>query len=469
MSRLQSEATQRQPSAGDVAILVMGVTGVGKSTFISRLTGEDAGIGHDLTPYTKGVGIHSTTLNGRTILKEIAFISSQIYRQGMKLAGILYLHRISDNRVTGAMMRNFKLLENICGAEAAARVFLVTTMWNLVETERLSYREAAMRETRLSCTMEFWGKLCEQGSQVRRWQGDEASASSIIRELLFINEKDGFLKQRLQRELVNEGKDLSETAAGNELSTEYLRKERKCIEGLWTLEHGTVNDPETANAMKELRGELEGMRSAQRELNVSIQNVFSERQEAYRKVLSMMRAEQQQLSAELEQSRSKYQQLKVDMTGNKELIEEERREWQLKRMRLGREELTGRRTRQSLEAERRRIDKEELELNEQYYELQRDKEENRIEVEEAVAKLRKRDVMKKNLIAFLGVLGGTGLAVAGVVTGIAPLAGSGIGMGFASAAKFKFSRMPKDHERRRFSMQEALLGGGQGAAGASIN
>lgn len=35
-------------SAG-VAVLVMGITGVGKSTFISKLIGDDAGIGHDLT------------------------------------------------------------------------------------------------------------------------------------------------------------------------------------------------------------------------------------------------------------------------------------------------------------------------------------------------------------------------------------------------------------------------------------
>ncbi|KAM5352744.1 hypothetical protein ACJ41O_005466 [Fusarium nematophilum] len=414
-------------------------------------------------------GFDDTWRSDLEILKEIAFISSQIYRQGMKLAGILYLHRISDNRVTGAMMRNFTLLEKICGSEAAARVFLVTTMWNLAETEKLSYREATMRETRLSSTTEFWGRLVQQGSQVRRWQGDEPSASSIIRELLFINERDGFLKQRLQRELVDEGRDLSDTEAGKELSSEYSKKERKCMEELRTLQHGTANDPETTNAMRELQHELEGMRSAQRELKVSTRSVFAEREEAYRQLLSKIRAEHQQLTLELEQSRNKCQRLKADMAGNKRLIEEECREWNLKRMRLDREERTGHRTRQSLEAERLRIDKEEGELSEQYEELQMGREEEKAEAEETAARLRKRDVMRRNLMAFLGVLGGTGLAVAGVVTGIAPLAGAGIGVGFASAAKFNFSRRPEDHERRRFPAQEPLLGGGQGASGASID
>lgn len=38
----------RSPPTGAVVVMVMGITGVGKSTFISKLTGEDVGIGHDL-------------------------------------------------------------------------------------------------------------------------------------------------------------------------------------------------------------------------------------------------------------------------------------------------------------------------------------------------------------------------------------------------------------------------------------
>jgi predicted GTPase len=42
--RLQSQRT----TAGELAILVMGVTGSGKSTFINRLTEENVEIGHSL-------------------------------------------------------------------------------------------------------------------------------------------------------------------------------------------------------------------------------------------------------------------------------------------------------------------------------------------------------------------------------------------------------------------------------------
>ncbi|KAF4470799.1 hypothetical protein FALBO_2295 [Fusarium albosuccineum] len=486
MDQIQRMSTPRPPSAGDVVILVMGVTGVGKSSFISRLTGEDAGIGHDLTSYTKGVGIYSMSVGDRLvylvdtpgfndtwrsdldILKEVAFITSQIYRQGMKLAGILYLHRISDNRVSGSAMKNFTLLEKMCGPTAASRVFLIMTMWDLTETGKLSSREAEMREMRLASTMEFWGTLCQQGSQTRRWRGDDETAISIIGELISLNERDGYLVQQIQRELIDEGKNLTETMAGRELLTTYESTEKKCIEGLRSIESGQHTDSGLDTSITELRSELESMRCAQREFRVSIRSVFAEREKAYGQVLSKVRAEQQQLSVELEQGRRNYQRLEADMVGNDALLEEERQEWQRRRQELSREERTGRRSRESLEAERQRIEEEESEFNEQFNELHMDNEEERLDVGQTVERLRKRDVMKRNLLPFLGILGGTGLAIAGTVTGLAPLAGAGIGVGFAYASKLEFSRRAEDHTGK-FPIWEPLLGGGQGASSASLN
>lgn len=182
-----------------------------------------------------------------------------------------------------------------------------------------------------------------------------------------------------------------------------------------------------------------------------------------------MHAEQQQLATDLHDGRRKYQRLEADMQGNEALIQEERQEWQLKRANLDREERIDRRRRQSLDAERRRIEEEESELNEQFNNLQLDNEEERIEAEQSVEKLRKRDMMKRNLIPFLGVLGGTRLALAGAVTGLAPLTGTGTGVGFAYAAKFRFSRKPEAHDENRPSTWDALLGGAQGAVGSGID
>jgi len=46
--KILAEDPPGRPSRGDVFIAVMGVTGAGKSTFISRLTDEPVEIGHDL-------------------------------------------------------------------------------------------------------------------------------------------------------------------------------------------------------------------------------------------------------------------------------------------------------------------------------------------------------------------------------------------------------------------------------------
>ncbi|KAF4955416.1 hypothetical protein FSARC_11848, partial [Fusarium sarcochroum] len=440
-----SDFSAAQLPPGDTAILVMGVTGVGKSTFISKLTGEDAGIGHELTSYTKGIGIYSMTIANRVIylvdtpgfndtwrfdldiLKEVAYITSTIHSRGLKLAGILYLHRISDNRVSGSAMKNFTLLEKMCGPQAASRVFLITTMWDLADTGKLSHREAEMRETRLACTQEFWGSLCQQGSQTKRWQGDYKTAFTIVNELLTLNERRGYVVQRIQTELVDQKKTLVQTTAGRELLTEYTSTERKCTEELWSFQNGTRDNSEAASSLAELRQQLQNMKSAQQELRVSLRSVFAEREVAYGQVLNKVRAEQQQLAEEVKKNRRSYERLQADTLANSTTLEEERAGWQSRRRELDQEERLGSRTRQSAEAERQNIAEEESDFNESFQQLNNENEEQCIQAESIVEKLRKRDVMKRNLLPFLGVLGGTGLAVAGAVTGLAPLAGAGIG------------------------------------------
>ncbi|UPK94699.1 hypothetical protein LCI18_005634 [Fusarium solani-melongenae] len=435
----------------------MGVTGVGKSTFISRLTGEDAGIGHDLTSYTQGFGIYSMTIADRVvylvdtpgfndtwrsdfeILKEISFIASQIYRQGMKLAGILYLHRISDNRVSSSAMKNFTLLEKICGPSGASRVFLVTTMWNLTDEGKLSHQEAKMREIRLVSTMEFWGTLFQQGSQNSRWRGDAKTALAIICELISLNDREGYVVQQIRRELVDKGKDLKETMAGRELLTTYKSSKRVYIEKIQSIKRRLA-------------------------ISDSDRSVFAERMKAYGQVLTKVLAEQQLVSVKLEEGRRAHQRLEADMVSNHTLLEEERRRWQLRRLKLDQEGRMGRRSRESLEAEHQRINEEESVFDE----LHQDNEEDVLEVEQTVARLRKRDVLKRNLLPFWGLLGGTGLAIAGAVTGLAPLAGAGIGVGFSYASRLVFSRRLESHHGK-LSLWEPLLSGGQGASGASLD
>ena len=51
---------------------------------------------------------------------------------GFKLAGVIYIYRISDNRFTGITRRNFEIFRGLCGDETLKNVILVINMWGEV-------------------------------------------------------------------------------------------------------------------------------------------------------------------------------------------------------------------------------------------------------------------------------------------------------------------------------------------------
>jgi hypothetical protein len=50
------------------------------------------------------------------------------YENGSKLAGVIYIYRISDNRFTGIAGRNFGIFRGFCGDETLKNVILVINM-----------------------------------------------------------------------------------------------------------------------------------------------------------------------------------------------------------------------------------------------------------------------------------------------------------------------------------------------------
>ena len=50
------------------------------------------------------------------------------YKQSSNLATIIYMHRISDNRMSGSVLKNLKLFASLCGMEAMPNVIIATTM-----------------------------------------------------------------------------------------------------------------------------------------------------------------------------------------------------------------------------------------------------------------------------------------------------------------------------------------------------
>ena len=123
------------------------------------------------------------------------------------------MHRISDFRVGGIARRNFNMFRKLCGDENLKNVVIVTNMWGQVDP---SIGEA--RENELRTHPQLFQPAMASGANMLRHHNTLESAHAIVRHIF----KNHPLPLRIQRELVDEHKDISQTAAGKELDRELL-------------------------------------------------------------------------------------------------------------------------------------------------------------------------------------------------------------------------------------------------------
>ncbi|WXC58553.1 hypothetical protein SNK03_004454 [Fusarium graminearum] len=137
----------------DIYITLMGLTGAGKSSFINHCIKHEVVVGDGLQAFDT-LGFDDTNRQDSAVLRDISAWLSKSYTEKILLNGILYLHRISDPRMQGSGKLSISLLRKLCSKDAFKNVVLVTTMWELVETDIGDRREKELEETE-----EFWGSL----------------------------------------------------------------------------------------------------------------------------------------------------------------------------------------------------------------------------------------------------------------------------------------------------------------------
>ena len=93
------------------------------------------------------------------------------YRKQFRLAGLLYLHRISDNRVAGSSLRYFRLFQQLCGDDFS-NIVLTTTMWCEDKQMGTAHEEELMSD--------FWRPMIACGSPVKRFLYTRESAFEIL-------------------------------------------------------------------------------------------------------------------------------------------------------------------------------------------------------------------------------------------------------------------------------------------------
>jgi len=128
--------------------------------FINLASGGDLRVGDGLRSCTSSVayshefdvsgrnvflidtpGFDDTTMSDTDILKMISLYLQTTYERGIKLSGVLYFHRISDNKMGGVSRRNFNMFRKLCGEETLRNVLIVTTMWGIVPVPQAEARE----------------------------------------------------------------------------------------------------------------------------------------------------------------------------------------------------------------------------------------------------------------------------------------------------------------------------------------
>ncbi|KAI0886793.1 P-loop containing nucleoside triphosphate hydrolase protein [Annulohypoxylon maeteangense] len=286
-------------SNNDVFIAVMGVTGAGKSTFISHCTENQVEIGHDLQACTQGVGVYKSSLfqnrnvylvdtpgfddtnrTDKEVLKEIAIWLGKSYEEKIQLSGIIYLHRITDTRMQGSAKKNLLMFKKLCGPQALNRVILATTMWERLPSEDMGVK----RENELVNTEEFWGWMTRQGSKVRRHHNTETSAKNLLQ--IFVSSTNAPIKLKIQEEIVDKHKQLSETSAGIELDSALAQEREKYRRELEEMKEEmkealAARDNETANIIRQTQQEvldkIKNLDRDRQELRVSFEKMYQER------------------------------------------------------------------------------------------------------------------------------------------------------------------------------------------------
>ncbi|KAM0228554.1 hypothetical protein ACHAPO_010632 [Fusarium lateritium] len=167
-------------------------------------------------------GFDDTNIMDTDVLTKIAEYLANTYKAKVLLHGIIYLHRITDNRMTGAAKTNKETFQELCGEEALKRVILATTMWDELK-DLTKYKQAEMREKELKRRREFWGYMLDKGSSYHRYENTSESAQDIVNSLA---KYDKPIVTALQKEIVDDHRTLIETSAGHILHVDIIKVQK---------------------------------------------------------------------------------------------------------------------------------------------------------------------------------------------------------------------------------------------------
>lgn len=207
------------------------------------------------------------------------------YKKKVKVSGIIYMHRVSDNRMTASPLKDLHMFQKLCGTKAIARVVLTTTMWTNVTKEVGERREQELKSR-------YWRRMLDMGSKSTRFGNTLESAWTII-DTAVQNQCPDPQTLLLQEELVDHHLRLSETEAGRALHAflqGVFEEQRNRMQKMREKNsYGLLRDlEELEKSLKETVNQLENMKiPIKRRLRLffSIKKIFAVSPYSYNKFL----------------------------------------------------------------------------------------------------------------------------------------------------------------------------------------
>ncbi|KAF2670963.1 P-loop containing nucleoside triphosphate hydrolase protein [Microthyrium microscopicum] len=355
LEQSQSESIRQQESSigftkNDIIIAVMGVTGAGKSTFISLLVEDKIEIGHGLQSCTSAVGVYyfvhrgtrvflvdtpgfdDTNRSDSEILKDVAFWLAAAYSNKAKLAGIIYLHRISDVRMGGSALRNLRMFKRLCGESSLNSVILATTHWK--DTNGVSIPDATgnARIDELVGTNGFWGGMVDRGSQVVKHDGSKASALEIV-DNLYARRARVILD--IQRQLIDQKRNLDDTDAAQALQQELIRERKEFqrkLEGLKEdmKEAISENDGKWQEQLQkdkiEYEAKINKTYAETDALRTNLKKIAEEKEAQFKELQRQMEEQKRQYQEQLDARDAEMKEFQSELRRRQEAHEQQRRE-----------------------------------------------------------------------------------------------------------------------------------------------
>ena len=243
------------------------------------------------------------------------------YEHGTKLAGIIYIHRISDERFTGISVRNFRMFRKLCGESTLKNVIVVTNMWGKVEEDVGKGREQELAGI-------YFKPALDKEAQLARHHNTAQSSHDIVRRIM----KNNPTPLQIQRELVDERKNIKDTAAGEaineDLSTliKHHESEMNALRG----EMRQALKDKDEETRKELEEETRRIKEQMDKMRAEAGAMASKYNEERRRVEDMMQRMQEQTRQERLRVHAEHmkqiEELKAELERNTSASAEEREE-----------------------------------------------------------------------------------------------------------------------------------------------